>query len=290
LTNKAQDSEQDLVPEAADAGRRTSIETKTARRRNVGKAVTVDTRVQCFVVRNAPMRKVVYCLKAIGIQIGWEAVYGEPHYYVDEDGTTAYSANRLISIDLGRDPTVRDILDGICEADPKYVWSCDDKGQLVNLVPKNRSRLDFLIGPVTDKGNPCDVLRRIASQEETSILKCSGSGLHLPNIDIATKRVSARTLLNEMVKEKPGLRWCFGYCYGPTIVEPTWNVSFDYFPTPAYKGVRLEFPTLGRGEYVYTGWYYASRERDADRIAEITLVKRKYQTQWVPRVDKPPRY
>src|SRR5262245_49849564 len=115
--------------------------------------MSLDRKVPLFNVKNGSLSRAVTGLRWIGVDVCFEAVDAAPQWYVDSDSVGAFSTDRLFAISL-KDVSVREILDAICKDDPRYHWKEAADGKLVVLEPRERSRLQFKVGPVKGKGHP----------------------------------------------------------------------------------------------------------------------------------------
>ncbi len=233
---------------------------------------SLDRKISVFVATNAPLYYVVSSLRDLGIQVCYEVVPVEQAWYMDNDGVPAFPADTLISI-AAKESTVRSILDRICAADPRYKWVEDQENELVVLAPKENSRLDFLVGPVKDAGNPVDVLERIDHTFHTALAPLFRKGdNNLPRIELDAPRCSAKELLNRMAAQKPGLTWGFGG-----------RVQFTYVSITSADAVRIEFPELRKGQQgqpVNMEWRYKVVEGSMDGISTMQVKKR-----WLAKPD-----
>jgi hypothetical protein len=226
---------------------------------------SLDRKVSVFVATNAPLYYVVSGLRDLGIQVCHEVVPADQAWYMDGDGVPAFPADTLISIAL-KDASIRSILDRICAADPRYRWFEDKENGLVVLSPKENSRLDFLVGPIKDAGNPVDLLEKIDQTSGTALAPLARKGdNNLPSVELDSPRCSARQLLNRMAAQRPGLTWGFAG-----------RVQFNYEPHTSSDAVRIEFPELRRGqkgEPLNMEWRYKVVEGSVDGVPTTHVKK-----------------
>jgi hypothetical protein len=225
----------------------------------------LDRHVDCFIVKNCPLYYVVYGIRNLGIGICHEAAAGNHEWYIDQEGVAAFATDKVVSLDLSG-ATVREILDRVCQVDQRYTWTHDAKRGLVVLAPKRESRLQFVIGPIKDSGNPTELLRRLdvrSSAPPLANMLILGDN-NLPDIVVDVPRCSATELLNHIVAQHPGMTWGFGG-----------RVSFSYTPNTTAEAVRIEFPPVSKGTPVNGDWRYKVVERRIDGVSTLTLEKRR---------------
>jgi hypothetical protein len=190
-------------------------------------------------------------------------VAAKHEWYVDDSGTPAFATDKPISIGLSK-CSVAEILDAICEEDPRYVWTQDATHAVFVLAPKENGRLKFAVGPVRDKGNPVDVLKRLDANSDVPLATLVIRGHnHLPDVQVDLPRCTATQLLNEIAGQHPGMTWGFGG-----------RASFNYIPHASADAVQIEFPPLKKGDPVNSPWSYDFVERSINGVSTVVIDKR----------------
>ena len=225
----------------------------------------LDRQINRFQVKNGPMYYVVRSLRQLGINVCHEAVDADVEWYLDSEDVAAFAADGVFTIDF-QGGSVRQLMDRICEVDPRYKWTHYTKGGLIVLAPKDRSRLDVLVGPAKDEGNPVEILLRLDRAQNAPPLAPSVIRGHnnLPNVVLDSPRCSATELLNQIVAQHPGMTWGFGG-----------RASFNYVRNTTADAVRIEFPSLTKGKPVSSEWTYDVAERLIDGVSTVVVEKRR---------------
>ncbi|MCI0358330.1 MAG: hypothetical protein L0211_07600 [Planctomycetaceae bacterium] len=222
---------------------------------------SLDRRVDRVVVSQAPVSLVVFSLNRLGIHVCHEHAAGATDSYIDAKGVSAFATDNAISLDL-TGASVRQILDEVCKADGRYTWQHDARLKLCILKPRNGSRLNFHVRPVKDRGNPQEVLARIARNQSVTAFApgiIRGDN-NLPDIGLELARSSAIELLNEIVGQHPGMTWRFDG-----------HVSFNYPRSPTAEAIRLEYSPLRKGRHANSDWRYEIVERTITGVPTVTV-------------------
>ena len=203
----SQDSSEEIIAKLkATTAARLVREAEEAKARN-----SIDRTIDSFIVEQCPLYYAIYGIRQLGINLCHETIAGQMNAYVDPDGVSVFASDRPISIHL-KDATIREILDRVCEADPRYAWTHDERRGLVVLAPKEQSRLQVLVGPLKDSGNPTEVLQRLHRTSKGSPFApgIGRGGNNLPDIALDSSRCTATELLNQIVSQHPGMTWSYG--------------------------------------------------------------------------------
>ena len=249
--------------EIADALRKLGYQRRTDLKEEAARRNSTARRVESFVAKNAPLNLVVLSLNRLGYHVCHEVVAAKQVWYVDDHGTPAFATDNPISIGLSK-CSVAEILDAICEEDPRYGWKHDAAHGVFILAPKEHSRLKLFVGPVKDKGNPVEVLRHLDSNAEIPLAPIVIQGHNnLPQVELDLPRCTAVELLNEIVAQHPGMTWGFGG-----------RASFNYIPHASADAVQIEFPPLKKGDPVNSPWSYDFVERSINGVSTVVIDKR----------------
>jgi hypothetical protein len=250
-------------PEITDALRRLGYQRRTDLKEEAAQRNSTARRIESFVAKNAPLNLVVLSLNRLGYHVCHEVVVAKHEWYVDDNNTPAFATDIPVSIGLSK-CSVGEILDAICEEDPRYVWSQDVAHGVFVLAPKEHGRLKFAVGPVKDKGNPVDVLKRLDANSEVPLATQVIRGHNnLPDVQLDLPRCTATELLNEIVGQHPGMTWGFGG-----------RASFNYIPHASADAVKIEFPSLKKGEPADSPWSYDFVERSIKGVSTVVIDKR----------------
>jgi hypothetical protein len=215
------------------------------------KSDVLEMEIPRFRVKDAPLGFVCYALHHIGVDICCEqALRHNDLWYVDGDGVALFSADKLISLDL-RNTQVSRVMDRIVELDSRYRWERIAGTEVINLLPR-KSRLGFEVGPIDFAGKPYDLLAQFEGKPESRVLV---PGLirgqnNLPEIKLKTGQVSARELLNAIVRQHPGMVWNFVGAPSINYLPKTWATAKQV--ELVYPDVRIGLPTSDAAQYVIT--------------------------------------
>ncbi len=250
-------------PEIADALRKLGYQRRTDLKEEASRRNSTARRVESFVAKNAPLNLVVLSLNRLGYHVCHEVVVAKHEWYVDDNGTPAFATDIPISISLSK-CSVGEILDTICEEDPRYVWTHDALHGVFVLAPKENGRLKFSVGPVKDRGNPVDILRPLDANSEVPLATQVIRGHNnLPDVQLDLPRCTATELLNEIVGQHPGMTWGF-----------SGRASFNYILHSSADAVKIEFPPLKKGEPANSPWSYDFVERPINGASTVVIDKR----------------
>ncbi len=230
----------------------------------------LEMRIPKFRVRNAPLTYVVQMINALGVQVCYEGVIGEQPWqgYVDQQGVIAFHADRLYSLDLAG-VSVAELLDEIVKADSRYTWTRVMGTNVLNLVPRRGSQLDFEVGPVDEVDNPLNIIMKLGRKPAWRLLSPSivRGGRH-PEMTVNVDRCSARQLLNQMARQRAGLSW---HC-SPGAPLP--GTTFVYVPDPLVQQVMLVYPKLAPGKTTNLKFRYDIKwDHVADGVATVIVEK-----------------
>jgi hypothetical protein len=101
--------------------------------------------------------------------------------------------------------TVRELLDRLVQAAPDYQWEAVAETDLINLYPKQGSRLDFQVSAFEASGRLDEILSRMALRERLPGLIERGPAL--PAIDLMFRGGTGRDLLNAMLSKQRTMVW-----------------------------------------------------------------------------------
>ena len=235
---------------------------------------SLERRIDRFLVANAPVSHVVFCLNRLGVNVCHERVAGPVDSFVDVDGVSAFATDETISMSL-TGASVRDVLDEICRVDRRYLWTQDARRGLFIIKPRHGSRLDFSLGPVKESGKPDDVLARVSRKYDVplfmpDVIRGSTS---LPDVTVDLPRCTAFEFLNEIVAQRPGMTWRLGE-----------KVTFNDAMIGA-EAVQLEYPAVIKGVHSNSDWRYKIVDRVINGIPTVTVERQTTRAQAAPAVD-----
>lgn len=231
-----------------------------------------------FVLRDAPVERVVAALNQLGIWTCAEWSGAQPkRYYGDAANNIVFWAHEpLVTLTL-QHATVRDLIEEIQRQVPDIVITKVEGAELLNVSPR-KPTLDFKLPAMTLRG-PLGQL----SREDSEFAR----RLHLwrlnPSfdrfvVDLDVPSMPARDLLNRIVSAQSGLTWHhMSWMGGKTFFgshspAPThWKgifLTYDVHELRADVAQRIELgPKL---------WYYHTPSINANSLAAVVVEKRKH--------------
>lgn len=227
---------------------------------------TVEKVVPRFRMLKGSISEAVYALNRVGIDVCFESTANESHVWnVDDEGAPVLRGERLIDIEA-EEVSVRAILDQICAQDQRYSWSASREGSLVNIVPKQKSSLDFDVDPFEGSGDPHKILMDVfRSPELGPRLPMLHRGQPLPKVSISFQHGKGRELLNLLVQPHTGVTWQYSQ-----------GLVFRNIPEADVTEVELLFPVAGQSSTSFQfSDYDIGQKRESDGAFRLCVAKKK---------------
>lgn len=227
--------------------------------------MSLDRKIAIFSVRNGGLSSAISGLRRVGIDVCFEAVITDYRWFIDADNVATIYSDRQLSLDM-KDATVRDILTRLCESDQRYEWRPAADGRLVVLAPRDKSRLQFMIGPVKAKGHPLRLFKDAARGLSDVTFPVSTAGFEPPDVEVDLPRTSATELLNGLVVQNLGMTWSLSDALKVTQSD-----------TITARSVAIEYPKSSPGRPINSGWVYKLKEDYVNGVPTVIVERSKFE-------------